>query len=404
MAAAGISSVPEHVAADRVFEFDVFGDPGLRDDLHAEYARVQRRVPDVFYTPSHGGHWVVTRYDAITSIVMDPEHFSVSEMHIPRVPNPTKLIPLNLDPPENVPYRQLLMPFFSPKAVGGMRENIRAHARTVIGEVAGRGSCNFVDEVASRFPVTVFMELMGFPIEELTHFRDLADRYFKARDEASVHEMAGLITAELIKIIQLRQQSPRDDMVSKLAHAKFQDRVLTLQEMVSICMLLFFGGLDTVTNASSFSARFLALNPALQDRLIREPESIDSYVEESLRMFGVVNTPRLVVKDCDRFGVRFRAGDMVLCNLPLAGLDDRKNPNPELFDMDRKNRSYLIFSTGPHLCLGHFLARVEMKILFTEWMSQIGRFKLADDYHPQYRAGLVMALEKLQLVWPTKAN
>jgi hypothetical protein len=68
----------------------------------------------------------------------------------------------------------------------------------------------------------------------------------------------------------------------------------------------------------------------------------------------------------ERFGVQFRAGDMVLCNLPLARLDERKNTNPELFDLDRKNRSYLIFSTGPHLCLGHFLARVEMKILFTE--------------------------------------
>jgi cytochrome P450 len=116
-------------------------------------------------------------------------------------------------------------------------------------------------------------------------------------------------------------------------------------------------------------------------------------------MFGVVNTPRLVVKDCERFGVKFRVGDMVLCNLPLAGWDGNRNPNPEIFDLDRKNRSYLIFSTGPHLCLGHFLARVEMRALFTQWMQQIGRFELAPGHIPRFRLGTVMALETLQLTW-----
>lgn len=396
---AAVSTVPSHVRADRVFDFDVFGDAALQKELHVAYSRLHDKAPDVFYTPAHGGHWVVTRHEAITSIVMDPEHFSVSEMQIPRIPNPPKLIPLNLDPPANVPYRQLLMPFFSPKAVGGMSENIKHHAKTVVGAIASRGGCNFVDDVAGRFPVTVFMELMGFPLEKLEHFRLLAESYFKARDDQSIHAAAARITGELMQVIELRRQEPRDDLVSKLVTAQIKGRPLTNEELISISMLLFFGGLDTVTNASSFSARFLAQNPAIQDRLINDPAAIEPFVEESLRMFGVVNTPRLVIKDCERFGVSFRAGDMVLCNLPLAGWDAAKNPNPEIFDIDRKNRSYLIFSTGPHLCLGHFLARVEMKALFAEWMQQVGHFQLAPSYVAHYRPGFVMALEKLDLAW-----
>lgn len=399
MAAAMHSTVPDHVRPEWVFEFDIYEDPALLENLHASYARLHGSAPDVFYTPANGGHWVLTRHDDIVAAVLDPEHFSATEMQIPRVPNPPLLIPLNLDPPDNLPYRKILMPFFSPKAVGAMTKNIHAHAKATIAAVADKGTCNFVDDVAARFPVTVFMELMGFPLDRLEDFRALAEKFFKAHGDQAVHEAATLIAAEMVKVIELRTREPQDDLVSRLVASEIEGRRLNMNELVPICMLLFFGGLDTVTNASSFSARFLAENPQLQERLIDDPASIEPYVEESIRMFGVVNTPRLVKKDCERFGVKFRAGDMVLCNLPLAGWDKSRNSNPGVFDIDRKDRSYLIFSTGPHLCLGHFLARVEMKLLFTEWMTQIGRFKLADGFKPRYRAGMVMALESLQLSW-----
>jgi cytochrome P450 len=395
--------VPEHVAPDRVFDLDIYKDPGLCSDLHVNFASLHDRAPDVFYTPANGGHWMVNRHDDIISVVMDPEHFSAAEMQIPRIPNPPVLIPLNLDPPRNVPYRQMLMPFFSPKAVGDMSVKITQRAREVVAEVARRGHCDFVEEVGARFPVSIFMELMGFPVERLADFRVLAERFFKARDDEAIHEAVGLISAEMIEALERRRREPRGDLLSFLVSAKIGERLLSTEELVSICMLLFFGGLDTVTNASSFAARFLAQNPGLQERLLQEPAAVEPFVEEAIRMFGVVNTPRLVVKDCERFGVKFRAGDMVLCNLPLAGWDKSKNPNPEIFDIDRKKRSYLMFSTGPHLCLGHFLARVEMRALFTQWMQQVGRFKLAPGYQAHYRPGTVNALEGLQLVWSPRA-
>jgi cytochrome P450 len=395
-------SVPEHVAPERIYNFDVFNDDQLRHDLHASYARLHREAPDVFYTPAHGGHWVITKHDAIASVVMDPEHFSVREMQIPRIPNPPRLIPLSLDPPENIPYRQILMPFFSPKSVAAMGENIKSHAKAIIGAVAPHGHCEFVAEVAARFPVTVFLEFMGFSVERLDYFRSLIENYFRARDEKAIHETLSVIEGEIVQIIELRKKDPQKDLVTFLVNSTIADRPLNMEELTSMCMLLFHGGMDTVTNAMSFGARFLAENAAIQDRLLADPTSIEPFVEESIRMFGVVNTPRLVVKDCERFGVKFRVGDMVLCNLPLAGWDSSKNPNPEIFDIDRKNRSYLMFSTGPHLCVGHFLARFEMRILFGEWMRQIGRFKLAVGHQPSYRPGFVMAMEALGLEWSSR--
>lgn len=396
-------AIPAHVDEAHVYDLDIYHDAQLLSGLHTGYARLHREAPPVFYTPRNGGHWVIARHEAIVDVVNDPTHFSATEMLIPRIPNPPRLLPLHADPPESTKYRQLLMPFFAPKSINAMAERIEAHARRIIGEVAGRGQCDLVRDVAGVFPVTVFMEMMGFPLERLEDFRQKAVDFFVAREDAEVERMIQVIFGEMALLIEERRKNPTPDLLGHLVTARVDDgRELTMDELTRMCMLLFLGGLDTVTNQLSFGMRLLATRPDLQQRLRSEPEKIADFIDESMRMFAVVNPPRLVVKDCERFGVRFRAGEMVMCALTLSGWDERHNPKPELFDIDRKNRTHLLFSTGPHLCVGHFLARLEEKIFYTEWMRQIGSFKLAEGYVPRYRAGTVMSLESLDLTWTPK--
>src|SRR5581483_1474213 len=115
-----VAKIPDHVDASRVFSFDIYRDAGVLSDLHSRYAELHAEAPPVFFTPENGGHWMVTRYDEISEVVMDPAHFSTAEMAIPRIAGTPVLIPLNLDPPRNVPYRQILMPIFSPRAIADM--------------------------------------------------------------------------------------------------------------------------------------------------------------------------------------------------------------------------------------------------------------------------------------------
>lgn len=83
---------------------------------------------------------------------------------------------------------------------------------------------------------------------------------------------------------------------------------MTDSELMSIASLLFLAGLDTVTNVMSFGCRQIASNPALQERLRGDPEAVDRFCEEVIRLFGVVNTPRLVIADHELFGAKFRKG------------------------------------------------------------------------------------------------
>jgi cytochrome P450 len=392
-------AAPEGVPANLVFEFDIYGDQRLADDIHAGYATLHRDAPDIFWTPCNGGHWIFTRYDDIVEVVKDFENFSVREMQIPRVANPPVFIPLSLDPPANLPYRQALMPFFSPKAVASLDPKIRAFANEIIDEIEQTGGCDFVKDVASRFPVSVFMELMGMPLERLREFRAIADEYFNARTNEAIGAVSARIIGLMTELVELRQKEPADDLISKMVRFEIDGRPITLGELQSMLFIMFLGGMDTVTNVAAFSYRHLAADKALQAHLAQHPEMIAKFVEEGIRSFGVINTPRVVARDCERFGIKFREGEMVLCILALGSRDDRRFENPGKFDLERPSQTSLTFSSGPHLCLGHNLARLEIRILAEEWFKRMPPFSLKPGVRHSSRAGTVMALESLPIIW-----
>ena len=123
-----------------------------------------------------------------------------------------------------------------------------------------------------------------------------------------------------------------------------------------------------------------------------------------MRCYAIVNGTRIVKQDVEIAGAGFKAGDMVACSLPLAGMDERKNVHPMDFDIDRKNREHLAFSIGPHLCVGHYLARAEMKIFTEEWLKRVPQMRIVSGFKPDYRAGLVMALNHLPIEWDVRPD
>ncbi len=394
------ATVPSHVSPDRVFDFDIRGDAKVSSNVHDDYATLHEKAPEVFYTPRNGGHWMITSHDIIGQVVRDPEHFSANEQQIPRIENPPTFIPLSLDPPHNVPYRQALMPHFSPKAVKAMEEKVRYWAAKLIDDVVEKGECDFVYDIASVFPVSIFMEFMGMPMDRLREFRALSDAFFSTNEQEKIHELSVQIIGVMMEIMAEKKANPADDLMSHLLEVKIEGgRKLRDDEIQNMCFLLFLGGMDTVANVTAFTYRHLAQDTDLQKRLAENPDDIQYFVDEGLRLFGVINTPRIVAKDCEKFGVTFKKGDMVLNILPVSGRDPKKMDNPNTFDIDRQKREYLTFSTGPHLCIGHFLARTELRILTEEWVKRIPSFRLKPSVEHDYRLGLALALVNLPVEW-----
>ena len=399
-------AVPDHVASDQVFDFDIYADDRLKGDLHGGFKSLHAAAPDIFYTPRNGGHWVVTRFDLISHIMRDSAHFSNRQMDIPKTDTTFVMIPLNLDPPDHAPYRAVLVRYFSPKAIGGMEETMRNWANRLIDGVIDDGECDFVDKLGAAYPVSIFMEMMGLPMARFGEFRSVVVEFFSNIPVERRVELMAWIFSEMEILILARMSKREDDVISRLIDEPVRGRPLTLDELKSICFLLFIAGLDTVANMMSFAFRHLADDPALQERLVNEPAKIPDFVEESLRCYAIVNGTRVVKQDFDFGGASFREGDMVACSLPLAGLDESKNPEPMKFDIDRENRAHLAFSIGPHVCVGNYLAKAEMRIFAEEWLRRVPKFRVAAGFKPTFRAGLVMAINSLPLEWdrPSEAD
>jgi len=395
-------NVPDHVRDDQVFDYDYIADSRINaaGDVQLGMHALHAEAPDVFYSPRNGGFWVITRLDLMSKVLADTEHFSNRVLEIPRIYSDNRMIPLNLDPPEHLPFRMAVMKHFDQKSIRAMEPRLRIWANRLIDAVIQQGRCEFVADISAPFPVSVFMELMGYPLERFEEFRTIVHEFF--RPDISPNDRVG-VQNQIITIVaeyfEERRREPKDDLLSKLLNEKIRGRDITSDELNSIGFLLFLAGLDTVTNTLSFSFNHLAKRPDLQERLAADPEVIPAFVEESLRRFSIVQQPRICKKDVELFGAQFKVEDMVVCSLPLAGMDERKNANPEQFDLDREKRAHIAFSTGPHTCIGNFLARTEMRILTEEWTKRIPSFGIVPGTEAEWRAGGVAALSNVQLKW-----
>lgn len=397
----GLTAAREGIPQSLIWDFDMFRDERLhREDIHLAYADIARDSPPLFYTPRNGGHWVVSGYDLCVEVMRDHERFSATERSIPRAPTQFPLIPLFVDPPEHGPYRAELLRYFGPKVIRHLERRMREWARMLIASTIQQGECDFIEAIGARFPVSIFLEIMGIPLDRFENFRAFVSEYFADwSNPAKRDAMREFAIGELRHYTDLRREEPRDDFLTHLGTMKIRGRQLTPAEIDSINIMMFIAGLDTVAGTLGFMFRHLAERPDLQQQLREDPSTIQGFVEESLRRFTVVLPPRIVAKDCTLSGVDLRAGEMMLVLLPGAAMDEGKVQCPREFQSNRPWQGNVAFGTGVHVCLGSFLARSEMRILVEEWVKAIPSFARKPGSASRSRLGPILALDRLDLTW-----
>ncbi len=168
MSASAEVSVPEHIRPDQIYPFDIYQDPRLLRDVHLGYREMAQEAPEIFYTPKNGGHWLVTSYDLVEKVVRDAANFSNREIEIPKTESPFVAIPINLDPPEHTPYRRMLMKHFTPRVIARLEDAMQEWSERLIAKVQIDGRCDFAAALGAVYPVTIFMEMAGLPLDRYT--------------------------------------------------------------------------------------------------------------------------------------------------------------------------------------------------------------------------------------------
>lgn len=398
------AAIPAHVPPSLVRDFDLYNVPVDDGDYHSALKRLHAPgIPDIFWTPRNGGHWIATRGEDIYEIFKDSERFSSRALVVPRSRNsPTPLPPIMLDPPEQAKYRSLFAPALSPKAVSPLGEGARALAIELIEGFHAKGECDFVRDFAQHLPIGIFMRMVDIPQSDREQLLHWADQQVRPDSEHEREQSFHHLFAYAAQKVKERRAHPGNDLISQLTKAQVDGEPIRDEALVPMIFLLLVGGLDTVASAMGFAARFLATSPAHRQELIDHPDRIPNAVEELLRRFPVVNQGRLVLRDMEYKGVAMRGGDQIIMPTTLHGLDDRKFDDPLKVDFSRPTPIHSTFGNGAHRCPGSLLARTELKIFLEEWLKRIPEFRIKAGVTPQVRAGVNATMVSLPLVWEVR--
>ncbi len=349
------------------------------------------------------GFWTVCNYEGILQVMQNPEVFSNSVVTA-LDPDPViKWIPEMLDGDEHKQWRRQLGPLFAPGAVERMESAVRQRAIEIIDGLVDRGSCDFMADFAQRFPTTIFLELMGLPVDELDQFltweHDIlhaggSDEEKRQTQIAAMFAVMGRFTT----IIAERREKPLDDILSKALTYEIDGQPVSDQDLLSFCLLMFMAGLDTVSVTLGWAFLHLARCDGDRARIVAEPATIPTAVEEFVRAYAIVIPARKVMADIEIQGCPMKAGDMVNIPLNTATRDEAAFPDATTVDITRKPNNHIGFGAGPHRCLGSHLARQELRIALEEWHRRIPNYRVAPDAQ-MLESGSQLGLESLPLVW-----
>lgn len=364
------------------------------------YAWMRRHEP--VYRDEANALWGVTRWADIRRVGADPRTFSSAEGSRPDAPHMPFMN--NYDDPEHRRRRGLVSQGFTPRRVADRAGRIREIVDGIIDDVAGRGECDFVRDVAAPLPLIVIGELLGFAREDFGELLRWSDEMVSALGapepgamDVAVRAFADYSTYISRVIEECRRSGSRDDPVGVFVHAEFEGERLDHDSLVYETLNLLIGGDETTRHAISGGMYELLRERDRWELLRRERELVPSAVEEMLRWVSPIKgMARTATRDVELGGATVRAGDRLLLLYASANRDEEAFPEPDVFDVRRSPNDHVAFGHGPHFCLGAPLARLEMRTMFDRLLDRLPDIELATDERPPMRqANFITGFESM---------
>lgn len=353
---------------------------------------------------------VLSRLADIEMALKRTDLFS-SNMDAVDLGNLRPLIPLQIDPPDHAKYRRILDPLFTPREMARREPEVTKLVNEIIDHFANRGECDFHAEFAVPLPCTVFLQLLGLPLEDLETFLLWKDGVIRPEGAQGFEEhgkaaapVARQIYDYFERAIDDHLANPRDDVLSAMIAADVEGQPLTREELLDICFLFLIAGLDTVTDSLDCFFVYLARHPEHRHALVEQPAILPSAIEELLRWeTPVPGVARVAIQDVEVAGCPISKGERVSPLLGAANTDPAEFPDPELVDFQRNPNRHRAFGGGPHRCLGSHLARMELRVALREFHRRIPDYEIRPGVELKYTRGL-RSVETLPLTFPVETT
>jgi cytochrome P450 len=397
--------------SDWATDFDVM-DPQYLADPFSIWDTLRATCP-IPHTDRRKSSWMPLRYEDVTAIAHDIEHFSSLKVAVipgdededpPEFEGPNLeygLPPISADPPLHTWTRRLLLPWFSHTRVDSYVPLTRDLCRRLLDGFATKGKADAAADYAQQIPVRVIAHILGVPadlsdtftgwVRDVLEFADDADRRQRGAE--------GLLNFFLAHLEE-RRQHPGDDLLSELLTTEVDGQPVDDGIILGMAALVLIAGVDTTWSAIGSSIWHLAAHPEDRKRLLAEPDLMATALEELLRAYAPVTMAREVTADIEYAGCPMKAGDKVLMNFPAANRDPEAFEQPDEVQLGRAHNRHVAFGSGIHRCAGSNLARMELRVALEEWLARIPEFSLAQGKEISWAGGQVRGPRVLPVVFP----
>jgi cytochrome P450 len=364
--------------------------PTYKDEFADITRDLQSRCPLAF-SETYGGHWVASGQAEVFEIArradvlsndrdVKNERKGYAGISIPS-PSfedyPVRTGFLEMDPPEQRDYRDVLNPYLSPRAAMRWQPMVDDLTRACLDEVIESGRIDFVDDLANIVPAVLTLALMGLPLADWPVYCEPAHAQVYTKPGSPDHPRVMKQTYDMVLTLgqglQQIKQDRRPGLVLALADCTVNGETPPDEDIMGVLSLLIGGGFDTTTALTAHALEWLEQHPDQRERLRGDlPGLLNSATEEFLRFYTPApGDARTITQDVEMCGARFTEGDRIWISWAMANRDPQVFPDPDELQLDRKNNRHSSFGLGIHRCIGSNVARMQFKAMLTAVLDRL---------------------------------
>ena len=384
------------------------------------YKELRENAP-VFYhepmpTDPEPGYWVLTKYEDVKYVSMNPKIFSsqyatgnlltlgTEENRHPKLFKSTIDHMLNLDGEMHLNLRKEHMPFFKAGFVDDLRKKVSFKVTELLDNIAPMGECNLVKEVSQQLPIFTLSEVLGIPeadrqkLVSWMEFLELA-QYFtyemiKEKNEGKTTstpdpEMIDMFNAMVDEmfdygrfILNAKRKNPENDLLSAIANAKIKNEELSQEFLDGSWLLIIFAGNDTTRNTLSGGVKLLHENQKQKELLLSDSALMPNFINETVRFVSpVIHMRRTSLEETEINGQRIGPYEKIALWYGAANRDPDIFSDPDKFNILRENADkHLAFGIGRHTCLGKPIALMQLQEFYSQFLTRFNDFQMNGEW------------------------
>jgi cytochrome P450 len=167
-------------------------------------------------------------------------------------------------------------------------------------------------------------------------------------------------------------------------YAAVDDGEIDLDTASTLVRTFLGGGVDTTVLALGSLIRLLATHPLQWEKLCGQPDLARAAFDETLRLAPPAPmVGRTTTGATELGGVTLGAREKVFLLVGAANRDPRRWDHPDDFDITRNVAAQLAFGLGPHFCVGHAVARLEVEVVLTALIERVERIEVCGEQEPE---------------------